>query len=80
MAAVARASLRVAAAIERALAPAGLGVYQLNREAAGQTVFHYHMHLLPRPEGSGFALHARVRAHDDVLAAMATRLRAALPG
>jgi histidine triad (HIT) family protein len=77
--AVARTSLRVSAGIEAALAPAGLGVYQLNREAAGQTVFHYHMHLLPRSAGSSFKLHARIRGNDDELAAMADRLRAALP-
>ena len=38
LAAVAATSLRVAKAIDATLAPDGLGVFQLNRPAAGQTV------------------------------------------
>jgi histidine triad (HIT) family protein len=55
-AAVARASTRVARAIRDAFAPAGLSVYQANGKAAGQTVFHYHVHLLPRHEADGMEL------------------------
>jgi histidine triad (HIT) family protein len=76
--AVAALSLRVAHAIDAALSPGGLGVFQLNRAPAGQTVFHYHMHLLPRNEGEPFALHSRVRGDDDVLRETAGRIRASL--
>lgn len=31
----------------------GLNVVQNNGEAAGQTVFHFHMHLIPRYENDG---------------------------
>ena len=55
-AAVARASARVARAIREAFAPAGLSVYQANGKVAGQTVFHYHVHLLPRHEADGMEL------------------------
>jgi len=55
-AAVARTSVRVARAIRDAFAPAGLSVYQANGEPAGQTVFHYHVHLLPRHKGDGMEL------------------------
>ena len=55
-AAVARTSTRVARAIRDAFAPAGLSVYQANGKAAGQTVFHYHVHLLPRHEADGMEL------------------------
>ena len=55
-AAVARASSRVARAIRDAFAPAGLSVYQANGKAAGQTVLHYHVHLLPRHEADGMEL------------------------
>ena len=55
-AAVARTSTRVARAIRDALSPAGLSVYQANGKAAGQTVFHYHVHLLPRHEADGMEL------------------------
>ena len=78
LAAVSATSLRVAAAIKRVLAPDGLGIFQLNGAAAGQTVFHYHMHLLPRNEGVPFALHTRVRGDDGVLERTAARLAAAL--
>jgi histidine triad (HIT) family protein len=55
-AAVAKTMLRVARAIRDAFAPQGLSVYQANGAAAGQTVFHYHLHLVPRYEGDGMAL------------------------
>lgn len=40
----------VAAAIEAAVAPDGLNLVQANGAAAGQEVFHAHVHLLPRYE------------------------------
>jgi histidine triad (HIT) family protein len=55
-AAVARASSRIAKAIREAFEPEGLSVYQANGKAAGQTVFHYHVHLLPRHAGDGMEL------------------------
>ena len=68
----------VAHAIRRALAPDGLGVHQLNGAAAGQTVFHYHMHLIPRQQGSGLGLHGRTPGDPERLAEVARRLREAL--
>jgi histidine triad (HIT) family protein len=55
-AAVAKASVRVSCAIRDAFKPEGLSVYQANGKAAGQTVFHYHVHLLPRHAGDGMEL------------------------
>jgi histidine triad (HIT) family protein len=52
-AAVARSSARIARAIKAAFNPDGLSVYQANGQAAGQTVFHYHVHLTPRYAGDG---------------------------
>jgi len=51
-----RTAARVARAIRDAYRPQGLSVYQANGKAAWQTVFHYHMHLVPRHEGDGMAL------------------------
>jgi histidine triad (HIT) family protein len=51
-----RTAARVARAIRDAYQPQGLSVYQANGKAAWQTVFHYHMHLVPRHEGDGMAL------------------------
>ena len=55
-AAVSKTMLRVARAIRDAFAPQGLSVYQANGKAAGQTVFHYHVHLVPRHDDDGMAL------------------------
>jgi histidine triad (HIT) family protein len=55
-AAMFRASAKVARAIRGAFEPQGLSVYQANGAAAGQTVFHVHIHLVPRYEGDGMAL------------------------
>ncbi len=54
--AIARASARIARAIRAAFRPAGLSVYQANGQAAGQTVMHYHVHLVPRHEADGMEL------------------------
>lgn len=37
----------------KALKADGLNLVQNNGLAAGQTVFHYHLHLIPRYEGDG---------------------------
>ena len=50
---VMRATLRVAQLLEARLTPAGLNLIQANRAAAMQTVFHMHMHVVPRYEGDG---------------------------
>jgi len=51
LAAVARTAQRVALALRAVLQPDGLNIVQNNGPAAGQTVFHYHVHLIPRWEG-----------------------------
>ncbi len=73
-------SHRLAHAIRRALEPDGIGVYQLNGAAAGQTVFHYHMHLIPRRKGEGLGIHGRRRGNDEHLRVVAKQLAEALAG
>ena len=46
----------VARGIRAAFAPQGLSVYQANGKAAGQTVLHLHIHVVPRYEGDGMNL------------------------
>jgi histidine triad (HIT) family protein len=54
--AVARAIVKISRALKKTFEPEGLSVYQANGKAAGQTVFHYHVHLLPRHAGDGMEL------------------------
>ena len=50
---LARVTVRLSAAVREALSPAGLNVIQSNGAAATQTVFHLHVHVVPRWEGDG---------------------------
>lgn len=78
-AAVFRSAAKVARAIRGAFEPQGLSVYQANGAAAGQTVFHLHIHLVPRYEGDGMALTWPVKNPPrDKLADYAEKIRAKL--
>lgn len=46
-------TLRAAHAIRQAMQPHGLNIIQSNGTAATQTVFHLHVHVVPRWEGDG---------------------------
>lgn len=48
---------RVAMAVRAALNPDGIVVTQFNGSAAGQTVYHLHVHIIPRWEGVALARH-----------------------
>lgn len=48
---LARATVRLAGAVREAVSPEGLNIIQSNGEAATQTVFHLHVHLVPRWAG-----------------------------
>ena len=78
MRAVAALVRRVAAAIRTQLAPDGLSIAQVNGTAAGQTVMHYHVHLLPRTQGEPMRLHGSRPADPDQLATLARALAAHL--
>lgn len=46
----------IARTLKKVLKCDGLNIVQNNGEVAGQTVFHFHMHLLPRYENDGLSL------------------------
>lgn len=78
-AAVMLTAQRVARAAEQAFAPDGLMLAQFNGKAAGQTVFHYHLHVVPRHSDDGMALSwRRQEPGAEVLQGYAMRLREAL--
>jgi histidine triad (HIT) family protein len=78
-AAVFRTVARVARGIRAAFAPPGLSVYQANGKPAGQTVFHFHIHLVPRHDGDGMNLTWPVKNPPrEKLEDYAAKIRAAL--
>lgn len=78
-AAVMQAAQRVARATQAAFDPAGLTLLQANGREGGQTVAHFHLHVVPRHEDDGVALTwPRKEPGAEVLRGYAERLRAAL--
>lgn len=47
---------KMAVKMTEALKCDGFNIVQNNGETAGQTVFHFHMHLIPRYQGDGVGL------------------------
>jgi histidine triad (HIT) family protein len=73
-----RVGQRVARAAMQAFKPAGITLMQFNGAEAGQTVFHFHLHVIPRYAGQPLRSHGRGMADNAVLAEHAARLKAAL--
>jgi histidine triad (HIT) family protein len=69
---------RHAKAMQTALAPDGIMLVQFSGEAAGQTVFHVHFHLIPRINGDTVGPHGGGMADMTELEAHAAKVRAAL--
>lgn len=71
---VGQVSTLIASTLKEELQCDGVGIFQLNGAAAGQTVFHYHMHVIPRNHGEDLAIHSREPGNPSELEAMAMRL------
>ena len=73
---------RIARALRQAFNPEGLNLWQANGAAAGQTVFHTHLHVVPRFSGDSliawYTTGLEPKAADADLDSMAELLRAAL--
>ena len=68
----------VARAVQEALSPDGIRIGQFNGAAAGQTVLHYHVHIVPMREGQKAGAHGREPANPEQLKVLAAQVRAAL--
>ena len=69
-------AMKIAARLREVLHPDGFNILQNNGKAAGQMVFHYHMHIIPRFVGDGLRISpAPQDAGLDELEEMAKRLR-----
>ena len=73
-----QATQMVARAVRAAFKPDGIVVTQFNGSAAGQSVFHIHMHIIPRYANTDLRRHARRMADTAILEDHAERIRAAL--
>jgi histidine triad (HIT) family protein len=76
--AVTRTGQRMALAVRRAFQPDGVTLMQFNGAEAGQTVFHFHLHVVPRYAGQPLRSHGRGFADPAMLATRAAQLRTAL--
>jgi histidine triad (HIT) family protein len=69
----------IAKAVTKALNPDGVTVTQFNGAPAGQTIFHLHVHIIPRYEGVRLAGHGHQNKADIAeLEALAKQIAAAL--
>ena len=77
--AVMQAAQQIAKAQQAAFAPAGITLLQANGAAGGQTVAHFHVHVVARDPGDGVSFAwPRKQPGADVIAGYAQRLRAGL--
>lgn len=73
-----RSAVEVAAILRDALEPAGMNILHASGEAAWQSVFHFHLHLVPRYDATELTspFPARQVADPATLAEVAARIRA----
>ncbi|CAN5159931.1 HIT family protein [soil metagenome] len=69
---------KVARAVKQAFDADGVLVQQFNEAASGQTIYHLHVHILPRRAGEALRKHTGVMADPALLAAQAEKIRLAL--
>ncbi len=70
---------RVARAVRLALNPDGIMISQFNGAPAGQTVFHLHVHIIPRWADQPLGRHGVGMADIEDLKALAAQISACLP-
>lgn len=76
--AVMQTTQKLARAVKKAMQCGGVMIAQLNGAPAGQTVFHIHIHIIPRENGVEMNLHAKDMVDADILERHAVKIRATL--
>ncbi len=67
---------KVAGAVKEATDCDGINILQNNGEIAGQTVFHFHIHILPRVEGDLVNIHfGGFNAEEDMIKQIAEDIK-----
>ena len=69
---------KIAGAVKAAFNADGVTVIQFNEPAAGQSVFHLHVHVIPRFDGVPLKPHSGKMEDAAVLAANAEKIKKAL--
>ena len=69
---------KMALAVKKAFGADGVTILQFNEPASGQTVYHLHVHVIPRFEGIPLKPHTGGMEKPEVLAANAEKIRAGL--
>ncbi len=73
-------AISLATAIREGFNPDGLNLFQSNEVAAFQTVFHFHLHLIPRWENDALRLPWQPGERDfEEIGKLADKIRQALP-
>ncbi len=78
VAAVAQSAKKVAEALVGGLGAEGVNILHASRQAAQQTVFHLHFHVVPRRRGDGLDAFPRPSAHKHDLKEVAALIRRGL--
>ena len=78
LAAVSKTTKKIAKAIKQSLSPSGVIITQLNGSTAGQTVFHYHMHVIPVYDKAPFQPHPSSVEESKTLSLVAKTIKEGL--
>lgn len=71
-----RTAKKLAGAVQRTLQPDGLNLLQCNGPGAAQSVFHFHVHVLPRRMDDGMTMNWELVTGDtDAIKETAERIR-----
>ncbi len=78
LAAVMRAAQKIALAVKEGARADGINLAMNNEEAAGQVIFHPHLHIIPRFKEDGYHHWPKITYKEGEAAEVAARIRAAM--
>jgi len=81
-ASVMKTAINLAKAMKKQLKPAGLNLVQSNEKLAGQVIFHFHLHVIPRYENDSVVFkfgHGTETTGENELGKIAAKIKAGMP-
>jgi histidine triad (HIT) family protein len=74
-----QATQMLSAAILKSLAPDGFNIVVNNGVAAGQSIFHFHFHIIPRFQSDDFKFRPNLKSYrDGTMEKFAEKIRLAI--